>query len=96
MIERLPVRETRAIRSQDAADIYAEPSKEFARTAAAGVLLRLGRGYFAVIPVNTRLTPWRPDVESVALGVAGAGDGVNATAPMGVPAARALDGSRGR
>lgn len=90
MILSLLAHGNRVLRPQDAAGLYAEPSKEFARLADAGVLLRLSHGYYAVVPEERRSAAWRPTIEGVALGMAIADYSTDAVALMGVSAARVL------
>ncbi|MFL6142848.1 MAG: type IV toxin-antitoxin system AbiEi family antitoxin [Labedaea sp.] len=81
-------RPMRVLRPQDAAEVYAHPRPEFARLARAGVLHRLAHGYYAVVPEDQIDRAWIPELESAALGIAAADQGVNAVALMGLSAAR--------
>jgi predicted transcriptional regulator of viral defense system len=82
-------RANRVLRPKDANDVYAYPRAEFARLEAAGVLLRIATGYYALLPMN-RLGDhrWRPDLHAVALGIANADYGLDRVTLMGVSAAR--------
>jgi len=86
---RLARRANRVLRPRDAEDVYEHPRAEFARLARLGVLRRLATGYYALVP-QERLgdSRWRPTIESVALGIAGADYGTANAALMGVSAAR--------
>ncbi len=53
-----------------------------------GVLQRIGHGYYVAVPEHLRGRPWRPAIESVALGVGVADYGRDQTALMGISAAR--------
>jgi predicted transcriptional regulator of viral defense system len=76
------------LRPQDAADVYAHPRPEFARLTKSGVLHRLATGYYAVVPDDRVGLTWLPDLESSALGIAAADEGVASVALMGISAAR--------
>jgi len=92
VVARLPPsllrRPLRVLRPQDAAGVYRHPRPEFARLARSGVLHRLADGYYAVVPDDQIGRPWLPELESVAVGVAAADQGVDAVALMGLSAAR--------
>ena len=81
-------RPLRVLRPQDAAEVYAHPRPEFARLARLGVLHRLAAGYYAMVPDDQIDRPWTPELESAALGIAAADQGVDAVALMGLSAAR--------
>jgi AbiEi antitoxin C-terminal domain len=81
-------RPLRVLRPKDAAEVYAHPRPEFARLARAGVLHRLANGYYAVVPDDQIDRAWIPELESAALGIAAADQGVDAVALMGLSAAR--------
>lgn len=81
-------RPLRVLRPQDAAGSYAHPRPEFARLTNAGVLRRLGSGYYAVVPDDQIDRNWRPELEAAALGIAAADQGIDAVALMGLSAAR--------
>ena len=81
-------RPVRVLRPHDAADVYAHPRPEFARLAKSGVLHRLATGYYAVVPDDRIGQPWLPDLESSALGIAAADEGISSVALMGISAAR--------
>lgn len=83
--------ENRVLKPGAFADVYAKPGNEFARMAHTGVLLQLAHGYYVVVPEERRGGHWQPDVEAVALGIAIADYGRDATALMGPAAARVLD-----
>ena len=80
----------RVVRPKDAARFYLNPSKEMARLGDSGVLLRLGRGYFAVVPRQFQSVGWRPTIEGIALGIAIADYGHQGAVLMGISAARVL------
>lgn len=91
-VGRLPAsllrRPIRVLRPRDAAGVYGHPRPEFARLARSGVLHKLATGYYAVVPEDRVGLPWLPDLESSALGIAAADEGVASAALMGVSAAR--------
>ncbi|WP_018177278.1 type IV toxin-antitoxin system AbiEi family antitoxin domain-containing protein [Jongsikchunia kroppenstedtii] len=78
----------RVIRPADAVGVYAHPRQEFRRLAAAGVLHRIAPGYYVVVPQDQVGRPWIPDLESAAVGVSAAIEGVDNVVAMGVTAAR--------
>jgi hypothetical protein len=78
----------RVLRPQDAASSYAHPRPEFARLTKSGVLHRLATGYYAVVPDDHIGLSWLPDLESSALSIAAADEGVSSVALMGISAAR--------
>jgi hypothetical protein len=55
-----------------------------------GLVRRLARGYFAVVPEAERGHEWRAPIEAVALGIAVADYGAEDAALMGITAARIL------
>jgi hypothetical protein len=81
-------RPIRVLRPRDAAGHYAHPRPEFARLTRSGALHRVATGYYAAVPDDQRDRPWQPELESVALGVAAADEGVESVALMGLSAAR--------
>jgi predicted transcriptional regulator of viral defense system len=81
-------RPLRVLRPRDAVPWYAHPRPEFARLTRAGVLHRLAAGYYAVVPEDQVDRAWLPELESAALGIAAADQGVDAVALMGLSAAR--------
>ena len=81
-------RPLRVLRPQDADGVYAHPRPEFARLTRSGALHRLTGGYYAVVPDDKVGLPWLPELESAALGIAAADQGIDAVALMGVSAAR--------
>jgi hypothetical protein len=85
----LAQRRNRVLRPRDAAGVYAHPRAELARLVRIGAAARLASGYVALTPQG-RLgdTSWRPDLNAAALGIAQADYGLDATALMGVSAAR--------
>lgn len=85
----LAKRSNKVLRPRDAADVYAHPRGEFERLLDQAVLRRISTGYYAMAPME-RLGDhrWRPDLAAAALGVAQADYGRDATALMGVTAAR--------
>ena len=89
--ERLLRRSNRVVRPRDLKDLYASPAQEAQRLAASGVLLHLAHGYYAVPPsawIGDR--SWVPEIEAVALGIAGADHHVGDVAIVGISAARVL------
>lgn len=88
----LPVELARAplgtVRSKDVAGIYAAPRPELARLAEAGVLHRLARGYYIVVPQVYVGRSWLPELEAAAAGIAAAVFGPDQAVLMGVSAAR--------
>ncbi|HMS76688.1 type IV toxin-antitoxin system AbiEi family antitoxin [Gordonia sp. (in: high G+C Gram-positive bacteria)] len=84
-LARMPLR---VFRPQDVAHVYAFPRPELARLADAGILHRVARGYYAVVPPEYAGSTWRPGLEAAAAGVAGAIYGASNAVVMGVSAAR--------
>lgn len=80
----------RVLRPKDLIRRYARPSKELDRLARSGVVLRLARGYYVVVPEPFRGTAWRPSAEDAGLALAQADYGRGAVVAMGVSAARLL------
>jgi hypothetical protein len=78
----------RVLRPIDAENVYSNPRAEFARLEQAGALHRLATGLFAAVPDDRVGKDWRPSLEGVALGVAGAGGYTDASVLMGISAAR--------
>ncbi len=76
------------LRPRDALAIYARPDLEFPRLEQRGVLLRVAHGYYALIPESARGSAWRPEMESLALGLGQADYGNKAVALMHLSAAR--------
>lgn len=76
------------IRPQDARDVYVNPGAELKRLAERGALLRLARGYYAIVPEQYRSSSWRPPLEAAALGVGIADYGIAGAILMGLSAAR--------
>ena len=84
-------RASRVVRPRDAAGIYKHPNQEFRRLAKRGLLWPAAHGYYVVVPphaVGDRR--WRPSIESLALGIAVADYGPDATALDALSAARSL------
>lgn len=80
---------TRVVRPQDAAMVYAHPRPEFARLTRSGALHRLANGYYAIVPDGQLGEHWLPELESAALAIAAADEGIDTVALMGLSAARA-------
>ena len=76
------------LRPRDAANTYAAPRAEFARLADAGVLHRLARGYFVVVPRSQIGRVWLPELEAAAAGIGASTFGAEHAIVMGVSAAR--------
>lgn len=82
-------RDVRVLRPQDAAGVYAYPRPELARLVGRGMLRRLARGYYVVVPQASVGDPhWRPAVEAAGWGIAAADYGREHVALMGLSAAR--------
>ncbi len=76
------------LRPQDVISIYTQPHVQFRRLEKDGVLLKIAHGYYALIPEASRGSRWRPEVESLALGIGQADYGVNGAVLMHLSAAR--------
>lgn len=76
------------LRPRDTLAIYARPDLEFPRLEEKGVLLKVAHGYYALIPESARGAEWRPEIESLALGLGQADYGKKAVALMHLSAAR--------
>ncbi|MGW2232207.1 type IV toxin-antitoxin system AbiEi family antitoxin domain-containing protein [Streptomyces formicae] len=84
-------RNNRVVRPQDAAGIYAQPRPELARLVRNGAARKLTHGSYALVPDRHLGSPtWRPDLHSLALGIAQCDYGEGGAALMGVGAARVL------
>lgn len=86
---KLARRRNAVLRPRDAADVYAHPRPELARLSRRGALRALAQGYYIIVP-QRRLGDdrWRPDLSSVALGMAVADYGIDEVTLMGTSAAR--------
>jgi predicted transcriptional regulator of viral defense system len=84
----LAARGLQVFRTDDAAEFYAHPRPELKRLTDRGLLLRLHRGLFAIVPPAAVGTGWRPDLEVAAGAIAGALWDTDTTAVMGLSAAR--------
>lgn len=80
----------RTLRPKDADGVYAHPRPELARLADRGVLHRVARGYYIVVPQEHVGRVWIPDLEAAAAGIASAIYGADHAVVMGVSAARLL------
>ena len=78
------------VRPQDATSVYRHPRPELARLADRGVLHRVARGYYVVVPQADIGSPWLPELEPLAAGVGAAVFGDGQAILMGVSAARML------
>ncbi|MBQ0928809.1 type IV toxin-antitoxin system AbiEi family antitoxin domain-containing protein [Saccharopolyspora endophytica] len=81
-------RPLRVLRPRDLAGLYAHPRPEIARLTRAGALHRLTNGYYAAVPDDQLHRSWMPPLETAALGIAAADEGVDTVALMGLSAAR--------
>ena len=75
-------------RTEDAAAYYTHPRPELKRLTDQGLLLRLHRGLYAIVPPAAVGTGWRPDLEVAAGAMAAALWDTETTAIMGISAAR--------
>ncbi|MBO0852415.1 MAG: type IV toxin-antitoxin system AbiEi family antitoxin domain-containing protein [Nocardia sp.] len=80
----------RTVRPQDAAHVYAHPRAELSRLADRGILHRVARGYYIVVPQDQVGRSWLPGLEAAAAGIASAIYGADRAVVMGVSAARLL------
>jgi predicted transcriptional regulator of viral defense system len=78
----------RVLRPMDADEIFTQPALQFRRLEEKGVLLKVAHGYYALIPEFARGGEWRPEIESLALGLGQADYGNRAVALMHLSAAR--------
>ena len=82
---------SRVIRPRDAAEIYARPRQEFRRLADRGLLWPAAHGYYVIVPPHAAGDHrWRPSIEPLALGIAVADYGSQATVLDALSAARHL------
>ncbi len=87
----LAARKLRVVRPRDAIDLYRDPAREFKRLADAGLLRSIARGYYVIPPMDALDDPqWQPSAESLALAIAQADHGRDASALTAVSAARLL------
>ena len=75
-------------RTRDTAGLYAHPRDELKRLTDRGLLVRLRPGLYAIVHPGEHGSTWRPELEATAGAVAAALCDVEATAVMGVSAAR--------
>ncbi|MFD4292372.1 type IV toxin-antitoxin system AbiEi family antitoxin [Rhodococcus sp. NPDC058505] len=80
----------RTIRPQDVAHVYRHPRPELSRLADRGVLHRVARGYYIVVPQEQVGRAWLPGLESAAAGIASTIYGADRSVVMGISAARLL------
>ncbi|WP_182357693.1 type IV toxin-antitoxin system AbiEi family antitoxin domain-containing protein [Tomitella gaofuii] len=78
----------RTLRPRDAGGIYAHPRPELARLTDRGVLHRVARGYYIVVPQEQVGRSWLPGLEAAAAGIASTIYGADRALVMGVSAAR--------
>lgn len=83
-------RPLRTLRPQDAAATYAHPRPELARLVDNGVLHRVARGFYTVVPPDQVGRSWIPGLEATAAGIAASVYGADQAVLMGISAARAL------
>ena len=76
------------LRPQDAAQLYTQPALQFRLLEADGKLLKIAHGYYALVPEASRGSNWRPEIESLALGIGQADYGVDGAILMHLSAAR--------
>ena len=76
------------LRPRDAANIYTQPALQFRRLAQEGTILKVAHGYYALVPEASRGSEWRPEIESLALGIGQADYGLNGAILMHLSAAR--------
>jgi predicted transcriptional regulator of viral defense system len=86
-LARVPLR---TVRAQHANDIYAYPGQELARLADRGLLHRVAKGFYVVVPQDMVGRSWLPSLEATAAGIASAIYGPDDAVLMSVSAARAL------
>jgi hypothetical protein len=86
-LARVPLR---TVRAQHANDIYAYPGQELARLTDRGLLHRVAKGFYVVVPQEMVGRSWLPSLEATAAGIASAIYGPDNAVLMGVSAARAL------
>lgn len=77
----------RTVRARDVT-VYAHPRPQLARLEHAGLVHRVARGYFVVVPTERVGAGWKPTLEAAAAGIAAADFGARGFALMGVSAAR--------
>jgi len=80
-------RPMQTMRPRDAARVYAHPRPQLKRLVERGVMHRLARGHYVVVPLAAR-SGWKPTIEAAAAGVAAARFGPDAIVLMGPTAAR--------
>ena len=88
VLEQLSRRPVRVAKTDDFT--LARPDTELRRLSDRGVVLRLAKGYYALVPEGRRGpgTEWRPSIEAVGLGIAAALHGVDKVSLLGPSAAR--------
>jgi len=78
----------RTVTSALAASVYARPAPQLARMAREGVLHRVARGYYVVVPAEHVGSGWIPTLEAAAAGIGAADFGPDHAILMGLSAAR--------
>ena len=78
------------LRPRDAVEMYSQPARQFNYWEKEGVLLKAAHGYYVHIPEASRGTNWRPEIETLALGIGQADYGKSEVALMHISAARTL------
>ncbi len=81
-------RPLQTIRPQDVTGTYAHPRPEIARLSHMGLLHRVARGYYVVVPPEHVGRAWLPSLEAAAAGIASSIYGADNAILMGVSAAR--------
>lgn len=78
----------RTFRPRDVAHVYAHPRPELSRLTDRGLLHRVARGYYIVVPQEQVGRQWLPGLEAAAAGIASTIYGADRAVLMGVSAAR--------
>lgn len=78
----------RTLRPADATGVYAHPRPQMARSERLGLLHRVARGYYVVVPQDRIGSSWQPTIEAAAAGIATAAVATGRAVLMGISAAR--------
>jgi AbiEi antitoxin C-terminal domain/Transcriptional regulator, AbiEi antitoxin len=85
LVARAPLR---TIRTNDLAEVYANPRQEARALERRGLLHRLAHGFYCAVPPEHNPTLWRPTIEAAAAGIASAIHGDRVSVLTGLTAAR--------
>ena len=85
LVARAPLR---TIRTNDLAEVYANPRQEARALERRGLLHRLAHGFYCAVPPEHNPAQWRPTIEAATAGIASAIHGDRVSVLTGLTAAR--------